>query len=63
MKRYDPRMHCPRSMPRHPVVSWGAAAERLGVSKAHLWLVANGKRRSARLLTAYKALLSKLSAK
>lgn len=48
-------------MPRHPVISWGAAARQLGVNKSSLWRVANGKRRGPELLARYQKLLLSLA--
>jgi uncharacterized C2H2 Zn-finger protein len=52
----------PCRLPRHPVISWGEAARRLGVSKSHLWRVANGKRQGAQLAARYTTLLREHSA-
>ena len=58
-----PARPAPRDLPRHPMISWGDAARRLGVDKSHLWRVMNGRRGGcAGLRARYEALLRDIAA-
>jgi len=58
-----PATRSPRELPKHPVISWGAASRRLQVSKSYLWDVMHGKRTSPPLRTAYEVLVRELTQK